>query len=136
MQLPNMAMNCSRIAALSASVSGSIAELRGQRAHARRLGAIAVAGGICGALLLLATPSGAFVRIVLGACLQAPRQLHGQANCFCHYWPAVVILDCGPNFGFRDVNEFMTRGWHVVIVVFVHGFLAPKKERSPEEDSW
>jgi uncharacterized membrane protein YfcA len=46
------------------SVAGSTVELRGQRAAARRLGAIAIAGGICGGLLLLATPAGAFVRIV------------------------------------------------------------------------
>src|SRR5215813_12701787 len=46
------------------SVSGSIPELRGQRSRARRLGAVAVAGGLTGGLLLLATPSDAFARIV------------------------------------------------------------------------
>ncbi len=66
--LPPLSANMSNTVALVfggvGSVSGSVAELRGQRAHARRLGAIAVAGGICGGLLLVATPSNAFVRIV------------------------------------------------------------------------
>ncbi|HEX2703269.1 MAG TPA: sulfite exporter TauE/SafE family protein [Solirubrobacteraceae bacterium] len=66
--LPPLSANVSNTVALVfggvGSVSGSMVELRGQRAHARRLGAIAIAGGICGGLLLLATPSGAFVRIV------------------------------------------------------------------------
>jgi hypothetical protein len=66
--LPPVSANMSNTVALVfggvGSVSGSVVELRGQRAHARRLGAIAVAGGICGALMLIATPSGAFVRIV------------------------------------------------------------------------
>jgi uncharacterized membrane protein YfcA len=46
------------------SVSGSRPELAGQRARARRLGTVAVAGGALGATLLLLTPSHAFVRIV------------------------------------------------------------------------
>lgn len=46
------------------SVSASIPELRGQRTRARRLGAIGMVGGITGGVLLLATPSGAFARIV------------------------------------------------------------------------
>jgi uncharacterized membrane protein YfcA len=66
--LPPLSANVSNTVALVfggvGSVSGSRAELRGQRALARRLGAIAIGGGICGGLLLLATPSGAFVRIV------------------------------------------------------------------------
>jgi uncharacterized membrane protein YfcA len=66
--LPPLSANVSNTVALVfggvGSVSGSMTELRGQRALARRLGAIAIAGGICGGLLLLATPSGAFVRIV------------------------------------------------------------------------
>ncbi|MGD0980948.1 MAG: sulfite exporter TauE/SafE family protein [Solirubrobacteraceae bacterium] len=66
--LPPLSANVSNTVALVfggvGSVSGSMAELRGQRALARRLGAIAITGGICGGLLLLATPSGAFVRIV------------------------------------------------------------------------
>src|ERR1700720_2669082 len=66
--LPPVSANVSNTVALVfgsvGSVSGSVVELRGQRAHARRLGAIAVAGGICGGALLLATPSGAFARIV------------------------------------------------------------------------
>ena len=66
--LPPVSANVSNTVALVfggvGSVSGSIAELRGQRAHALRLGALAIAGGVCGALLLLATPPGAFVRVV------------------------------------------------------------------------
>jgi uncharacterized protein len=66
--LPAVSANVSNTVALVfgsvGSVSGSVVELRGQRAHARRLGAIALAGGTCGGLLLLATPSGAFVRVV------------------------------------------------------------------------
>lgn len=66
--LPPVSANVSNTVALVfggvGSVSGSMVELGGQRAEARRLGAIAIAGGICGGLLLLATPSGAFVRIV------------------------------------------------------------------------
>ena len=66
--LPPVSANVSNTVALVfgsvGSVSGSVVELRGQRAHARRLGAIALAGGVCGGLLLLATPPGAFVRVV------------------------------------------------------------------------
>ena len=66
--LPAVSANVSNTVALVfgsvGSVSGSVVELRGQRAHARRLGAIALAGGVCGGLLLLATPPGAFVRVV------------------------------------------------------------------------
>ena len=66
--LPPVTANVSNTVALVfgsiGSVSGSVEELRGQRAHARRLGVIAIAGGTAGGLLLLATPSGAFVRIV------------------------------------------------------------------------
>ena len=66
--LPPLSANVSNTVALVfggvGSVSASRVELTGQRAQARRLGAIAIAGGICGGLLLLATPSGAFVRIV------------------------------------------------------------------------
>src|ERR1019366_1593630 len=66
--LPPLSANMSNTVALVfggvGSVSGSVVELRGQRAHARRLGAIAIAGGICGGLLLVATPSSAFARIV------------------------------------------------------------------------
>lgn len=46
------------------SVSGSRPELRGQRSEARRLGAIAIAGGVTGGVLLLATPSSAFALAV------------------------------------------------------------------------
>ena len=46
------------------SISGSRPELRGQRAQARRLGVIAIAGGVTGGVLLLATSSSAFALIV------------------------------------------------------------------------
>jgi uncharacterized membrane protein YfcA len=46
------------------SVTGSRPELTGQRASARYLAGFAVGGGICGALLLLATPSRQFALIV------------------------------------------------------------------------
>lgn len=66
--LPPVSANVSNTVALVfgsvGSVSGSVGELRGQRAHARALGAVALAGGASGGLLLLATPAGAFVRIV------------------------------------------------------------------------
>ena len=48
--LPPLSANMSNTVALVfggvGSVSGSVVELRGQRAHARRLGAIAIAGGM------------------------------------------------------------------------------------------
>ena len=66
--LPPVSANVSNTVALVfasvGSVSGSVVELRGQRVHARRLGAIALVGGTCGGALLLATPPGAFVRVV------------------------------------------------------------------------
>jgi uncharacterized protein len=46
------------------SVSASRPELQGQRVRVRRLGAVCVAGGIAGGILLLSTPSGAFERVV------------------------------------------------------------------------
>jgi hypothetical protein len=46
------------------SIWGSRPELSGQRARARRLGYIAVAGGISGGILLLATPSRSFALVV------------------------------------------------------------------------
>jgi len=46
------------------SVSGSRPELRGQRAQAKRLGTIAIAGGVSGGILLLATPSSSFALVV------------------------------------------------------------------------
>ena len=46
------------------SVWGSRPELTGQRARARRLGPVAVAGGLAGGLLLLETPSDTFARVV------------------------------------------------------------------------
>jgi uncharacterized membrane protein YfcA len=66
--LPPVSANVSNTVALVfggiGSVAGSTVELEGQRAKARRLGAIALAGGVCGGLLLLATPAADFVRIV------------------------------------------------------------------------
>jgi uncharacterized protein len=46
------------------SVSGSLPELKGQRHRAVHLAGFAIGGGICGALLLLATPAGALTLIV------------------------------------------------------------------------
>ena len=66
--LPPVSANMSNTVALVfgsvGSLSGSAVELRGRRAEARHLGAIAIAGGAGGAALLFATPAGAFVRIV------------------------------------------------------------------------
>ena len=66
--LPPVTANVSNTVALVlnsiGSVWGSRPELTGQRAQARRLGVIAVAGGITGGFLLLATPSSAFELIV------------------------------------------------------------------------
>jgi uncharacterized membrane protein YfcA len=46
------------------SVAGSRPELRGQGPDIRRLGAIAVAGGVVGGVLLLAAPAGSFRLVV------------------------------------------------------------------------
>ncbi len=66
--LPAVTANVSNTVALVfssiGSVSGSRPELKGQRLQARRLGAIAIAGGVSGGILLLATPAGAFALIV------------------------------------------------------------------------
>jgi uncharacterized membrane protein YfcA len=66
--LPPVAANVTNTVSLVfssiGSISGSRAELSGQRARARRLAFFAVAGGICGGVLLLATPSAQFARIV------------------------------------------------------------------------
>jgi uncharacterized protein len=66
--LPPVTANVSNTVALVCSsigsVSGSRPELRGQRSEARRLGAIAIAGGVTGGVLLLATPSSAFRLVV------------------------------------------------------------------------
>jgi uncharacterized membrane protein YfcA len=66
--LSPVAANVSNTVALVASgigsVSGSLPELRGQRARARRLCALGVAGGVAGAVLLLTTPASTFERAV------------------------------------------------------------------------
>src|SRR5579863_7639530 len=66
--LPPVTANVSNTVALVASSIGSITgsrpELRGQRAQARRLAGISIAGGVIGGVLLLATPSSAFALIV------------------------------------------------------------------------
>src|ERR1700737_4092197 len=66
--LPPVTANVSNTVALVCSsigsVSGSRPELRGQQSVARRLGAIAIAGGVTGGVLLLATPSSAFTLVV------------------------------------------------------------------------
>jgi uncharacterized membrane protein YfcA len=46
------------------SAAGSRVELRGQAARVRRLGAAAVLGGAVGGVLLLASPAGAFEKVV------------------------------------------------------------------------
>jgi uncharacterized membrane protein YfcA len=66
--LPPVSANVSNTVALVfssiGSVGGSRPELVGQRARARQLGLVAVAGGLAGGLLLLETPSGAFALVV------------------------------------------------------------------------
>ena len=66
--LPPVGANMSNTVALVfssvGSVWGSRPELIGQRARARRLGPIAVTGGLTGGLLLLETPSSAFALVV------------------------------------------------------------------------
>jgi hypothetical protein len=66
--LPPVTANVSNTVALVfssvGSVLGSGPELKGQRALARRLAGVALAGGICGAVLLLATPSRQFKLVV------------------------------------------------------------------------
>jgi uncharacterized protein len=66
--LPPVTANVSNTVALVfssiGSVSGSRPELSGQRSRAWRLGASAIAGGVSGAALLLATPSSVFALIV------------------------------------------------------------------------
>ena len=55
-----VALICSTVG----SVSGSRLELRGQRDRVRRLAVVAVGGGLCGAALLLLTPSRSFELVV------------------------------------------------------------------------
>lgn len=66
--VPPLSANMSNTVALVfggvGSVSSSLPELSGQRARAIRLGVLASVGGVIGGVLLLATPSDAFVRIV------------------------------------------------------------------------
>lgn len=66
--LPPIAANVTNTVSLVFSSIGSVAgsrpELVGQRQKARQLAGVAVAGGICGGLLLLATPSRQFALIV------------------------------------------------------------------------
>jgi hypothetical protein len=66
--LPATAANVTNTVALAFSTVGAVAgsrpELVGQGGRARPLGALAVAGGACGAGLLLLTPPGVFERLV------------------------------------------------------------------------
>jgi uncharacterized protein len=66
--LSPVAANVSNTVALvfssAGSISGSRPELRGQRGRIRHLGVSALAGGIVGGVLLLATPSKSFALIV------------------------------------------------------------------------
>lgn len=68
MGLPPVSANVSNTVALVfssiGSVWGSRPELSGQRARAKYLGPIAIAGGLTGGLLLLATPSRTFALVV------------------------------------------------------------------------
>jgi uncharacterized membrane protein YfcA len=66
--LPPISANVSNTVALVfnsvGSVGASMPELSGQRARARRLGTMALAGGVVGSTLLLLTPGQTFERIV------------------------------------------------------------------------
>jgi uncharacterized membrane protein YfcA len=66
--LPPISANVTNTVALVWSSVGSVwgyrPELAGQRARLRALAPLAVAGGVVGGLLLLATPSGEFARVV------------------------------------------------------------------------
>jgi uncharacterized membrane protein YfcA len=66
--VPAISANVSNTVALVASsvgsVTGSVPELRGQRARARSLAAVAIGGGATGSALLLLTPRSTFVRLV------------------------------------------------------------------------
>ncbi len=68
------------------SIAGSRPELAGQRQRVARLGAVAVAGGICGGVLLLFTSSAVFARVapwLIGAAsltILLRRQLDGRAH--------------------------------------------------------
>jgi uncharacterized protein len=60
----NVTNTVSLVFSTAGSVAGSRPELAGQKPRIVRLGVVAVAGGITGGLLLLATPSSSFARIV------------------------------------------------------------------------
>jgi uncharacterized membrane protein YfcA len=66
--LPPVTANVTNTVALICSTVGSVSasrvELRGQRARVRRLALVAVGGGLCGAALLLLTPSRSFELVV------------------------------------------------------------------------
>jgi uncharacterized protein len=106
--LPPVTANVSNTVALVfssvGSVWGSRPELAGQRARVRHLGYVAMAGGATGAILLLATPSDAFARVVpwliglasLGILIPrrqtplAPGALRPAA----HHPPGMVVVSC------------------------------------------
>jgi len=60
----NVTNSVALVSSTVGSFIGSRPELVGQRARARRLGAVSLAGGIAGSVLLLTTPSDLFERIV------------------------------------------------------------------------
>ena len=66
--LPPVTANVTNTVALVCSTVGSVSasrlELRGQRARVRRLALVAIGGGLCGAALLLLTPSRSFELVV------------------------------------------------------------------------
>ena len=104
--LPPVTANVSNTVALVFSslgaVWGSRPELTGQRARVRHLGYVAIAGGITGAVLLLATPSTAFAKVVpwlIGVAslgILIPRrpspQVAAAARSGGHHPPGVVVV--------------------------------------------
>jgi len=105
--LPPVTANVSNTVALVfssvGSVWGSRPELTGQRARVRHLGYVAVAGGVTGAVLLLATPSSAFVLVVpwliglasLGILIpRRPAAASDAVRTAAHHPPGVVVVIC------------------------------------------
>jgi uncharacterized membrane protein YfcA len=76
------------------SVSASRPELRGQRKQAMRVAAMSVLGGLSGGLLLLATPTDAFARLVpwlIGLASVAILLPRRRVDAAVHPHPAVVL---------------------------------------------
>jgi uncharacterized membrane protein YfcA len=105
--LPPVTANVSNTVALVfssiGSVWGSRPELTGQRARVRHLAYVAIAGGITGAVLLLATPSSAFAKVVpwliglasLGILVpRRPSAMAAAARAGGHHPPGLVVVLC------------------------------------------